>query len=112
MSETVSFPVDQVNDAFDKDLFNLRLGVESPSLPGFMNLDSHYESADAEGGTIPALFLITRISDKKLFAADYFEAADDNFYSSRPFYPSQVTVTFHEVFKRQRTVVQDYYEKA
>lgn len=114
MTEKIMVPTAAANKAFDN--YNSPLGRELEGIPGFTNPDTHFNRSEADSGRIPALFLITRISDGKLFAAEYNEAADDNFYASAPFFTpethSQIEgeIEFREVEMKTRTIVQEYYE--
>lgn len=113
MAETVTFTTLETNAAFDLEAGEL-YSRESAYLAGFNNLERDYDGRLADGGTIPARFIIVRMSDGKIFATDYEEAADDNFYTESPFPrdSGNAEVTFYEVVLKTRTIVEEYYDRA
>lgn len=111
MAETIMIANAIANEAFDN--YNRDPRVEIPDIPGFKNAETHFNRKNADSGRIPALFIITRMSDGKEFAANYTESADDNFYAESPFYPKNEGETeFREVIKKTRIITEEYYDFA
>jgi hypothetical protein len=54
--------------------------------------------------------MVSRISDGKVFAADYDESANDTYYVRSPFQPVTGSTVFREVVKKTRVVTEEYYE--
>lgn len=108
--ETISFPQDDVNKAFEASSMGFLLsGAESANLPGFHKLDDCGDVEEMSKGRIPSLFLITRMSDGKRFAAEYEQSADEKSFDEHPFYSPDGIITFREVEQRKRTIIKEYY---
>lgn len=107
--ETLLIANKNANPAFD-EMDSRPENSEIPEISGFRYAGTHSDLRDARSGRVPAYFLIERISDGVVFGADFSEPADDNFWAESPFYPKDGTTTFREIERKERVVVEVYYE--
>lgn len=110
--ETITIPNAAANAAFDDHPAHYRAANELAQIPGFNNPDEYGDSRQAKSGRIPSIFMITRMSDGKVFGASYYESADDNFAVDSPFYPNDGETVFREVQKKTRIITEEYVEFA
>lgn len=111
--ETIFIPNVAANAAFDDHPAHFHADNEIVSIPGFNNPEEYSDFRDTRHGRVPSIFMITRMSDGKVFGATYFESADDNFAVESPFYPrNEGEVMFSEVHKKTRTITEEYVEFA
>lgn len=105
--ETITIPNAAANHAFDDHSNPLK---EFAQIPGFNNPEDYNDSRNTRNGRIPSIFMITRMSDGKVFGAKFSEAADDNFCVDSPFYPADGETVFREVQKKTRIITEEYVE--
>jgi hypothetical protein len=112
-TETITIPNTAANAVFDDDTVSFHPENELSEIPGFNNPETYGDPRQARSGRIPSIFMITRISDGKVFGAEFSEPADDNFYAESPFYPQTEGETeFREVQKKTRVITEEYVEFA
>lgn len=105
MREIVTFSTEAVNKAFNDEKNNLN-GKQSVNLPGFTDLKVYRDEIRGDSEVTPCLFLITRISDGKVFGASY----NDSVYSySSNIFMSVAPIEFIEVSRR--AIIIDHYEQ-
>jgi hypothetical protein len=112
-AETIMLPTAAVNDAFSDDVASFYPDKELAQIPGFRNPETYGDPRKARSGRIPSIWMITRISDGKIFGAEFSEPADDNFYTEAPFSANTLGGTeFREVQKKTRVITEEYAEFA
>lgn len=110
--ETIIIPSVAANAVFDDNTAPFHPEKELAAIPGFNNPDTYGDPRQARSGRIPSIFMITRMSDGKVFGTEFFEPADDNFYAETPFYPVYGETVFREVQKKTRVITEEYVEFA
>lgn len=110
--ETITIPNSAANAAFDDHPAHYHADNELTHIPGFNNPDEYSDPRKARNGRIPSIFMITRMSDGKVFGAEFSESADDNFAVDSPFYPNDGETVFREVQKKTRIITEEYVEFA
>lgn len=110
--ETIIIPTDAANKAFDDESLTGWSARESIYIPGFHHMNTYGDIREARNGRYAALFIITRMSDGKMFATPYTEAADDNFAAENPFHSPDNKTEFREIIKTTRTIIEERYEFA
>lgn len=108
--ETILIPNAAANAAYDDDIAFCFTDRELVQIPGFNNPETYSDPRKADSGRIPSIFMITRMSDGKIFGASFDEAADDNFYAESPFLPTEGETAFSEIQKKTRVITEEFYE--
>lgn len=109
--EMILIPNTAANAAYDDDMAFYHVEKEIASIPGFKKPETYIDPRKADSGRIPSIFMITRMSDGKIFGASFSESADDNFTVESPFYPrTEGETMFREVQKKTRIITEEYVE--
>jgi hypothetical protein len=111
--ETILIPNIAANAVYDDGTAFYHAEKELAQIPGFNNPETYIDPRKADSGRIPSIFMITRMSDGKIFGASFYESADDNFAVDSPFYPrTEGETMFSEVQKKTRVITEEYVEFA
>lgn len=109
-AETITIPTVVVNVMLTDSRTWDRPEKELTLLPGFNYPEKFRDFREAGGGSIPAVFMVTRMADGKIFGVEFADSIEDKFPAKSPFSPSQGLTVLREVQKKTRIITEEYVE--
>lgn len=112
LPETLTVPTVVVNVLLTDSRTWDRPEKELALLPGFNYPEKLRDFREAGGGSIPAVFMVTRMSDGKVFGVEFADSIEERFPAKSPFPSSPGLTVLREVQKKTRVITEEYVEFA